>query len=94
MKLITFEGNNNSSLKTELGNIILPEGSDIYWFSTVLSYATFFNANVKSLPKVSPAMLAPEVLACGLYPCGQVWSDLTVTNGALAGDTPSSYIPC
>ncbi|KAH8895708.1 hypothetical protein GQ53DRAFT_819688 [Thozetella sp. PMI_491] len=88
MKLVPFGGNYNNSPKEALGELILP---NTYWFSTYLAYITSFDSSTNPLPLVSPSLLAPELLGCGIFPCGQIWENLTLTDGSLVTDRPSSY---
>ncbi|KAK7946437.1 uncharacterized protein PG986_010758 [Apiospora aurea] len=70
IKLLPQEGYDNYSAKNVLGGMISPDVD--YWFTTVLSYSTFFDSRTRPLPKVTPALLAPQIMGCGLHPCGQV----------------------
>lgn len=89
IKLLPQEGYKNYSAKNTLGEMISPDVN--YWFTTVLSYSTFFDSRTYPLPKVTPALLAPQIMDCGLHPCGQAWSSPSVANGTMAnGGVPSS----
>ncbi|KAK8005682.1 hypothetical protein PG990_011719 [Apiospora arundinis] len=91
-KLLPQEGYKNYSDKNLLGKMILPEVN--YWFTTVLSYSTSFDSQTTPLPKVTPDLLAPRIIACGLRPCGQVWETPTVANGKLNNNgVPTSLAP-
>ncbi|KAK8102965.1 hypothetical protein PG984_016111 [Apiospora sp. TS-2023a] len=92
IKLLPQEGYQNYSTKNTLGEMISPDVN--YWFTTVLSYSTFFDSRTHPLPKVTPALLAPQIMSCGLHPCGQVWSSPSVVNGTMAhGGVPTSSAP-
>ncbi|KAK8092465.1 uncharacterized protein PG998_014950 [Apiospora kogelbergensis] len=96
IKLLPQEGYDNYSAKNQLGKMISPDISpDInYWFTTVLTYSTFFDSRTNPLPKVTPDLLAPRIIACGLRPCGHVWRNATVVNGTLANNgIPTSSVP-
>ncbi|EKG10176.1 hypothetical protein MPH_12776 [Macrophomina phaseolina MS6] len=53
------------------------------YLATVLSYSTFFDQRQKRVPSVTPELLSPEIFACGLYWCGQVYNNVSVVNGTL-----------
>lgn len=92
IKLLPQEGYGNYSAKNQLGKMISPDIN--YWFTTVLTYSTFFDSRTNPLPKVTPDLLAPRIIACGLRPCGHVWSNATVVNGTLANNgVPTSSVP-
>ncbi|KAK6840114.1 hypothetical protein PG987_005980 [Apiospora arundinis] len=92
IKILPQKGYDNYSTKNTLGELISPEVN--YWFTTVLSYSTFFDSRTTPLPKITPDLLAPQIMACGLHPCGQVWSSPAVVNGTLAnGGVPTSSAP-
>ena len=92
IKILPQEGYHNFSAKKQLGRMISPEIN--YWFTTVLSYSTFFDSRTRPLPKVTPALLAPRIMACRLRPCGQVWTNATVVNGTITNNgAPTSLIP-
>ncbi|KAK8023930.1 hypothetical protein PG993_011996 [Apiospora rasikravindrae] len=92
IKLLPQEGYDNYSAKNVLGGMISPDVD--YWFTTVLSYSTFFDSRTHPLPKVTPALLMPQILGCGLHPCGQVWTTPSVVNGTMAdGGAPTSSVP-
>ncbi|KAK7972695.1 hypothetical protein PG988_006829 [Apiospora saccharicola] len=92
IKLLPQEGYQNYSTKNTLGEMIAPDIN--YWFTTVLSYSTFFDSRTHPLPKATPALLAPQIMGCGLHPCGQVWNNPSVVNGTMAhGGMPTSSAP-
>ncbi|KAK8040354.1 hypothetical protein PG991_000142 [Apiospora marii] len=92
IKLLPQQGYQNYSAKNTLGKMISPDTN--YWFTTVLSYSTFFDSRTHPLPKVTPGLLAPQIMGCGLHPCGQVWSEPSVVNGTMAhGGVPTSSAP-
>ncbi|KAK8073945.1 hypothetical protein PG994_004844 [Apiospora phragmitis] len=92
IKLLPQDGYENYSAKHMLGEMISPEVN--YWFTTVLSYSTFFDSRINPLPKVTPDLLAPQIMGCGLHPCGQVWDSPSVVNGTMAnGGAPTSSAP-
>lgn len=92
IKLLPQEGYQNYSAKNTLGQMISPDIN--YWFTTVLSYSTFFDSRTHPLPKATPALLAPQIMGCGLHPCGQAWRSPSVVNGTMArGGAPTSSAP-
>ena len=77
-----------------LGEIITPNRT-IRWITTTLSYATFFKKDVPRFPNLTISDLAPEVKACGLYWCAQVYNNPRVINGSAtaAAATPDWTYP-
>lgn len=60
------------------------------YLSTVMAYFTPLNERQKDLPEVSPDTLSPQVVACGLWWCGQVYNNTRVINGSLVERSPTA----
>ncbi|KAK3369847.1 hypothetical protein B0H63DRAFT_514111 [Podospora didyma] len=76
-----------------LGDLIDPKIGGNGWISTVLSWTTSFNDTQNPMPPITIQNLYPDLFACGLYFCAQVYDTLAVTNGTLQDKTPSATYP-
>lgn len=71
-----------------LGNLVKHNRT---YLATVLAYATLFDdEKTKGLPAITPSLLDPEVVACTLYRCAQVYANASVLNGTLRSPAPSA----
>ncbi|KAH7305592.1 hypothetical protein B0I35DRAFT_444082 [Stachybotrys elegans] len=70
-----------------LGNLFDDEPD---WVVRIIAYATYFDISKPGMPRLTLERLKPEVNACGIYWCGQVYDTLEVRNGTLQTQAPSS----
>ncbi|KAK5655129.1 hypothetical protein OQA88_6028 [Cercophora sp. LCS_1] len=78
-----------TGVKSELGRLIDP---GIRWIFTALSFVSVFDKDQRNLPPLDINILNPELSACGVYFCAQVYPFLAVTNGTLVNTSqPASY---
>lgn len=78
---------------------MIPSAWDLGWdtlgngklepLQLIVGYTTFFDHDQETMPKMTLQVLDPQVTACGLYLCGQVFENVTVTNGTLVTVDPS-----
>ncbi|MDV3160343.1 MAG: hypothetical protein Q8787_02570, partial [Sweet potato little leaf phytoplasma] len=60
------------------------------FIATILAYATYFDEDQLGQPHITPEVLAPEITACGLYWCGQVFTGASVSNGSTLNFGPTA----
>ncbi|KAK1751100.1 hypothetical protein QBC47DRAFT_417524 [Echria macrotheca] len=93
-----YTRNKIASTNLALGSTINPKIT--YWVSTVLSFTTRYDNGRDltqegiALPPLDLAVLQPELTACGMYYCAQIFDpSMRVTNGTLvhASHFPASY---
>ncbi|KAK3180820.1 hypothetical protein K4F52_007911 [Lecanicillium sp. MT-2017a] len=75
------------SIELGLGDFI---STDTRWIQTFLSYVTFLDNAQTHMPPMSLDHLRPEIFACGIYWCGQVYDDIAVVEGSLNLSSPSA----
>lgn len=68
-----------------LGSII---HRDMDYLATALSYSSFFDKYQKGRQDVTPEVLAPEIMICGLYWCGKVYQNVSIVNGSVESFGP------
>lgn len=74
------------TIELGLGDLIATKTN---WVATFLTYATFFDETRRDMPSISLKLLKPDITACGLYWCGQVYDNPSVVNGSLVSTNPS-----
>jgi len=79
-----------TGVNTKLGELINP---NISWIFTALAYTTFFDKDQRNMPLLDIDILSPELSACGVYFCAQVYPSLAVTNGTLVNTSQSASYP-
>lgn len=79
-----------TGVKSKLGRLIDPS---IQWIFTALSFVSVFDKDQRNLPPLDINILNPELSACGVYFCAQVYPFLAVTNGTLVNTSPSVSYP-
>lgn len=75
------------TLDQGLGENIL---STTGFIATILAYATYFSEDQLGQPHITSEVLAPEITACGLYWCGQVFTGASVSNGSTRNFDPTA----
>ena len=76
--------------RDELGLLI---NDNITWEATILTYATQFNRDIRTMPQLRIQDLQPDILVCGIYFCAQVYQNLAVRNGSLVNTAPATSLP-
>lgn len=74
------------AIELGLGHLI---STKTKWVATFLTYATFFDETQRDMPLITLKHLKPDITACGLYWCGQVYDNPSVVNGSLVSTNPS-----